>query len=62
MNTYGILLIGLAIGGLLYFWQKARLHGLNLPLIIIAFLFWPIGATIGLYWATKDLYFHYIKK
>jgi hypothetical protein len=29
--------------------------------MIFAFLFWPVGATVGLYWAIKDLYFHYKK-
>jgi hypothetical protein len=29
--------------------------------MIFAFLFWPVGATVGLYWAVKDLYFHYKK-
>ena len=53
--------MSLVLAGLLYFWQKASVHGVSFIAMIFAFLFWPVGATVGLYWAVKDLYFHYKK-
>ena len=61
MNIFGIILVSLVLAGLLYFWQKASVHGVSFIAMIFAFLFWPVGATVGLYWAVKDLYFHYRK-
>lgn len=47
-------LLGICFAGLYYFWTKARVHGLNLVMILLCFIFWPIGVCTGLYWGVKD--------
>jgi len=61
MSILGIILVSLVLGGLLYFWQKASVHGVSSITMILAFIFFPVGVIIGLYWAFSDLYFHYKK-
>ena len=55
-------LLALFLGGLFYYWQKARLLGVYWPYMVFAFLFWPIGSLIGAYWAILDIYFYYFGK
>ena len=61
LGIFGIILVSMVLGGLLYFWQKSSVHGVSSIAMIFAFIFWPAGATVGLYWAAKDMYFHYKK-
>jgi hypothetical protein len=60
MNIFfSTVLLALVLGGLLYYWQKARLLGVHWLYMVLAFLCWPIGALIGAYWAISDFYFYY---
>ena len=59
-SLIGIALLGIGIASLYNFWITARVHGVNLFLIILAFLFWPIGVLIGFYWGVRD-YIRYKK-
>ena len=47
------------IASLFYFWQRSRVHGLHWIYVVFAYIFWPIGALVGAYWAISDLCFYY---
>lgn len=60
MNTlFSLVLIAISIGGLIYYWWKARLTGVYWFYILFVTLFWPIGSIIGIYWALEDLHMFY---
>ncbi len=59
MNSlFGFVLMGLILSGLYYFWLKARIHGLSISIIVLAFIFWPVAVLTGLYWGGKDFYYY----
>jgi hypothetical protein len=62
MSIFNIILICLAFGGLMYFWQQAPLHNLDWTVVIFASVISPLGIVTGLYWAYKDLRVYFKKK
>jgi len=54
-----ILIVFIILAGLFYFWQRARVVGLHWIYIVLAYILWPIGTLVGLYWAITDFYFYY---
>jgi hypothetical protein len=59
-SVVGWLLMGLAFGGAVYFWQKAITLGLSWTEIIVCYLVWPIAVVRGLYFLVVDA-IQYIK-
>ena len=59
MNSIaGWLLMGLAFGGAVYFWQKAITLGLSWTEIIFCYLIFPAAVIRGLYFLARDLYLY----
>jgi hypothetical protein len=58
-NLYGATVALLILGGLVYFWQKASIHGLSWYSIILSYIFWPVAVVRGLYWGIKDVYAYF---
>jgi len=60
MSTFiSLILVGIAFGGLIYYWVKARIMGVYWVYILFVMLFWPIGSLVGIYWALEDLSIYY---
>lgn len=49
-----VILSGLMIGGLYYFWHRCQIFAVSKLTILMGILIWPIGMIVGIYWAIKD--------